>query len=215
MFILNTENSLANHFLAEIRDTSIQTDRLRFRRNLERLGEIMAYEFSKKLSYSIQYVTTPLGESKIGLIDQQPVLIPILRAGLPFFQGFLNYFDQASCGFIGAYREPHDAENEFAIAIDYMSLPVIEGKIVVLLDPMLATGKSLIKSVNNLLATGTPNQLHIIAAIAAPEGIKNLEMNLSFPYSLYVGAIDEKLNSKAYIVPGLGDAGDLCYGSKI
>ena len=215
MFILNKENSLANHFLAEIRDTSIQKDRLRFRRNLERMGEIMAYEFSKVLDYSENSVKTPLGESKIPLIEQQPVLIPILRAGLPFFQGFLNYFDQASCGFIGAYREPHDEQNNFAIAMDYLSIPEIEGKIVVLLDPMLATGKSLIKTVNNLLTFGNPSQLHIIAAIAAPEGLKNLEENLNFPYSIYVGAIDEKLNSKAYIVPGLGDAGDLCYGSKM
>lgn len=215
MFILNKENSLANHFLAELRDTSIQVDRMRFRRNLERLGEIMAYEFSKTLEYKVRAVKTPLGESKISLIDKQPILIPILRAGLPFFQGFLNYFDQASSGFIGAYREPHDEQNEFAIAMDYMSLPDIEGEIIVLLDPMLATGKSLIKSVNNLLASGNPSHIHIVAAIASPEGIKNLEENLKFPHSIFVGALDEKLNSKAYIVPGLGDAGDLCYGRKL
>jgi uracil phosphoribosyltransferase len=215
MFILNKENSLANHFLAEIRDTSIQVDRMRFRRNLERLGEILAYEFSKHLDYSVKAVKTPLGESKIALIDNQPVIIPILRAGLPFFQGFLNYFDQASCGFIGAYREPHDEQNEFGIAMDYMSLPEIENKVIVLLDPMLATGKSIIKSINNLLAIGNPLHIYIVAAIAAPEGIKNLEENINFSYSLFVGAIDEKLNSKAYIVPGLGDAGDLSFGRKI
>ncbi|MDQ3534789.1 MAG: uracil phosphoribosyltransferase [Bacteroidota bacterium] len=215
MFILNEVNSIAHHFLYELRDVHIQKDPMRFRRNMERLGEILAYEVSKTLLYEENKTITPLGEVRIPLILEQPVLISVLRAGLPFFQGFLNYFDRAESGFIGAYRNPHDAKNNFDIVLNYIAAPEIQNKTVILIDPMLATGSSLVKAVRELVANGKPKIMHIISAISSPEGIKYLEENIQIPFTIWTGAIDEKLNKKSYIIPGLGDAGDLSYGSKI
>ena len=213
VFNLSEQNSVANHFLAELRDKSLQKDRMRFRKNLERLGEIMAYEVSKSLHYATKLVETPLGKSRINVVKQQPVLVTILRAGLPFYQGFLNFFDQADSAFIGAYRL--EAGAELTIKLNYVTSPAIRGKEVILIDPMLATGKSVVDSVKQLLKWGKPDHIYIVSLVAAPEGIKFLAEELSEKYSLWTCAIDENLNSQFYIVPGRGDAGDLSFGEKI
>lgn len=215
MFILNEVNSIAHQFLSEMRDIHVQTDAMRFRRNMERVGEILAYEISKTLHYEVQKITTPLGVSDIPKLKRQPVLIPVLRAGLPFFQGFLNFFDKAESGFIGAYRNAHDADFNFDISLNYIAAPEIKDRTIIVIDPMLATGSSLVKSIHELLSKGKPENIHIASVIAAPEGIEYLKQNIKMPYSFWTGAIDEKLNDKSYIVPGLGDAGDLSYGNKI
>lgn len=215
MFVLNEVNSIAHQFLCEIREVHVQKDAMRFRKNMERLGEILAYEVSKTLLYEEKKISTPLGEVKIPMLKDQPVLISVLRAGLPFFQGFLNFFDKAESGFIGAYRNPHDINYNFDIALNYIAAPEIKNRTIIIIDPMLATGSSLVKVIHELIATGTPHHIHIVSAIAAPEGVRYLKENVQNPYSLWTGAIDEKLNSKSYIVPGLGDAGDLSFGSKL
>ncbi|MBX2965346.1 MAG: uracil phosphoribosyltransferase [Cyclobacteriaceae bacterium] len=212
-FILNEVDSIANNMLKELRDKSIQQDRMRFRQNVERLGSILAYEVSKKLSYHEEQVETPLGFSAINVLRHQPVLITVLRAGLPFFQGFQYFFDQADNGFIGAYRK--ESETNIAINLEYLAAPDLAGKHLILIDPMLATGKSVVKSVEALLTHGTPAYVHIAALVAAPEGIEYIKSKLHLPYSVYTCALDEKLNTQSYIVPGLGDAGDLCYGEKL
>lgn len=209
-FVLCERHSVANHFLAELRDAGIQRDRMRFRKNMERLGEILAYEVSKTFSYHKQSVKTPLGSISLSMLKEYPVLITILRAGLPLHQGFLNVFDQADSGFIGAYR--NESTTAVTVNIDYVSLPDIDGRPVLLIDPMLASGKSVLHAQKLLLTKGTPSHLYIVSVVAAPEGLKLLEENLELPYSIWTGAIDEKLNSSFYIVPGLGDAGDLSYG---
>lgn len=212
LFVLTEQQSIANHFLSELRDASQQRDRMRFRRNMERLGEIMAYEISRRLSYKPKTVTTPLGEVTIPLLIDNPVLITILRAGLPFHAGFLNVFDCADSGFIGAYR--NEGNDTITINIDYVSLPSFQGKSVIMIDPMLATGRSILHAQKLLFAKGTPFHVHIVSVVAAPEGIQLLTDNLTIPYSLWTCAVDEKLSSSFYIVPGLGDAGDLSYGTK-
>lgn len=211
-FNIGEANSIANQFLIELRDKTVQQDRLRFRRNLERLGEIMAYEISKKLNYTSRKVQTSLGTLGIDAPDS-PVLITILRAGLPYFTGFQNVFDHSDCGFIGAYRK--EGEAEITINLDYMASPSLEGRTVILIDPMLATGKSLIRSINELFKNGQAAHIHIASLIAAPEGITFVQKELTNNYSLWTFAIDEKLNEHSYIVPGLGDAGDLSFGEKI
>ena len=213
VFVLSEQQSIANHFLAELRDHSVQKDRLRFRRNMERLGELLAYEISKTLPYEEKKIQTPLGYSLLQLLTEYPVLVTILRAGIPFHQGFLNVFDKADCGFIGAYR--NEDEEAITVTMDYMSIPPIQGKPVVLLDPMLATGRSALDAYKLLLKRGTPSHVYVVSVVAAPEGIRLLKDNLSSPYSLWTCAVDEKLNASFYIVPGLGDAGDLSYGYKI
>lgn len=213
LVILNQHATLANQFLFELRDNSIQQNRDRFRMNMERLGELMAYEISKKLKYKQRPVETPLGTSKVEMLSEHPVLITVLRAGLPYFDGFKNYFNQADCGFIGAYRK--EGENEIAINLDYLATPPLNGRTVILIDPMLATGKSFVQSVNALLKHGTPSYIHIAALVAAPEGVEYIRQKLKLPFTIWTWALDEKLNEHAYIVPGLGDAGDLCYGEKI
>jgi uracil phosphoribosyltransferase len=210
VFVLNTHPSVANHFLSELRDTVLQKDRMRFRRNMERLGEILAYEISKRLPFESKTVTTPLGKSSIDLLTAHPLLISILRAGLPFHQGFLNIFDRADSGFIGAYRK--EGASTMTINIEYTSIPPVQGRSVILIDPMLATGRSVLNAQKLLLAKGTPAHLYIVSVVAAPEGLRLLKGNLTLPYSLWTCAVDEKLNSSFYIVPGLGDAGDLSYG---
>ncbi len=214
MFILNAQNSIANQFLAEMRDITVQNDSMRFRKNMERLGEILAYEISKTLDYQPAKVQTPLAEASTELLTEQPVLVAILRASLPFYQGFLNLFDKSENAFIGAYRGKHRADETFDIQMDYLACPSLEGKTVMLVDPMLATGKSLVKSYQALLQYGKPAKLIIAAAIAAPEGLAYIQEHIP-EASLFIGAKDERLNEKFYIVPGLGDAGDLAYGGKL
>lgn len=212
-FNLSDHDSIASQFISELRDKSIQVDRARFRNNMKKLGQIMAYEISKKLRFDERSVATPLGTSKMRLLERNPVLLTILRAGLPYFEGFLNYFDHANCGFVGAYRD--EASAEIVIQLDYVSMPEIEGSEVILIDPMLATGNSIVNSINKIIVKRRPSFIHIATLVAAPEGIDFLANNVSIPYSLYTCAVDDKLNDQFYIVPGLGDAGDLSFGSKL
>jgi uracil phosphoribosyltransferase len=208
-------NSIVNNFLAEIRDTSVQNDRLRFRRNLARLGEILAYEMSKTLDFRTTTITTPLDEMKHAMLSEQPVLISIMRAGMPFFEGIQQIFDHADAGFIGAFRAK-DFTTSRAIDLGYVAVPDLTDKTVVLADPMLATGKSMVDTIKQLTDNfGVPKKICLLAVIAAPEGIAYIKNKVSLPIELWCGAIDEKLNDKAYIVPGLGDAGDLAYGPKL
>ena len=215
MFVFAHQSSLANQFMAELRSVSIQQDRLRFRRNLERLGELMAYEISKKLSYQNVNIETPLGIAATQVLRQQPVLATILRAGLPFHQGFVNYFDQAENAFAGAYRGYAAGDDDnFEIAMDYIVSPDLSGKVLILCDPMLATGRSLEKVYHALLRYGIPAQTHIAAVIASPEGVRHVQQQLPQCH-LWLGAIDDHLNEHFYIVPGLGDSGDLAFGTKV
>lgn len=215
MFVLNRNNSIANNYIAELRDVVKQKSRLSFRRNIERLGEILAYELSKSLAYQTTVVTTPLGSAEERILAEQPVLITILRAGVPFYQGFLNVFNDADSGFIGACRAPHQKGDPITIQMDYIAIPPLDNKTVLLIDPMLASGKSIVKTINDIQQFGIPANIHIVAAIAAPEGLDHIKKEVTLPYSLWIGALDEKLNDMAYIVPGLGDAGDLSFGEKI
>ena len=214
MLILTNTNSIANHFIAEMRNVDIQKDAMRFRKNMERLGEILAYEVSKTLTYQTATVQSPLAEATTNLLTEQPVLVAILRASLPFHQGFLNIFDRAENAFIGAYRGKHRPDETFDIQMDYLASPDLSHKTIILIDPMLATGKSLVKSYEALLTYGKPAQIIIVAAIAAPEGIQFLQTSIP-EAEFFIGTVDEKLNHKFYIVPGLGDAGDLAYGGKL
>ncbi len=211
--VLNRQNSVANQFLLELRDKSIQQNRARFRNNIERLGELMAYEISRKFQYNQVKVQTPLGTSAVNISTDNPVLITVLRAGLPYFIGFQHIFGEADCGFIGAYRKESDAD--LTINLDYLATPSLEGRTLIVIDPMLATGQSVIKSVNALLKHGTPKHVHIAALVAAPEGVELLEKKLSVSHDVWTWALDEKLNELFYIVPGLGDAGDLSFGEKL
>ncbi len=207
-------NSVFNQFIAELRNIDVQQDRMRFRRNLERIGEIFAYEISKTFEYEHHEVTTPLGVAEMKLMTAQPVLATILRAGLPMHQGMLNYFDRADNAFISAYRK-YSKNEEFKISLEYLSSPDINGRILILSDPMLATGASVVKVMKGLLALGTPSQIHIVSALASVEGIEHIKKHLSLHnITIWVGGIDDELTAQAYIVPGLGDAGDLAYGTK-
>lgn len=213
LFVLNKTNTLGNQFLAELRDVNAQQDRLRFRRNQERLGEILAYEISKKFKYVTSDVQTPLGIASINMPETQPVLATILRAGLPFHQGFMNYFDQSPSAFITAYRKVKK-NGTFIINIDHIASPDLEGKTVIICDTMLATGQSMVQVCKELIASYNIKELHIAAVIASAEGIEHVKANLPKAH-LWFCAIDEEMTSKAYIVPGLGDAGDLAFGEKV
>lgn len=213
MFILSQQPSIANQFLAELRDKQIQKDRMRFRKNLERLGEVLAFEVSKTLSYQKKEIQTPLEQMEMQLTSDQVVLVAVLRAALPFYQGFLNFFDQAESGFIGAFREESGAE--LTVNLGYHASPNLDNKVLILVDPMLATGQSCVESLQTLLKHGSPKAIHLVAAFAAPEGVEHLKKSITIPYSLWLGTLDEKLNSLSYIVPGLGDAGDLAFGEKL
>ncbi|MDA9554683.1 uracil phosphoribosyltransferase [Pelobium sp.] len=213
MFLLNKTNTIANHFLAELRNVDTQQDSMRFRKNMERLGEVFAYEISKKLSYEEFEVQTPLGLANVNLIPQMPVLATILRAGLPLHQGLLNVFDQADSAFISAYRKTKKS-GDFVIQMEYVSTPNLDGKIVIISDPMLATGQSMVLCCKELLATYQIKSLHIVSVIASQEGVEHVKANLPKAH-LWLGAIDEEMTTKAYIVPGLGDAGDLAFGKKV
>jgi uracil phosphoribosyltransferase len=214
VFNLSAQSSLAQVYLKELRDIHIQQDRARFRRNLERLGQILAYEISKSMRFRLETVTTPLDKAEISIPDEQPVLCSILRAGVPFFNGFASYFDHADCAFVGAYRGKNRKDLSFDIELDYVAAPDLEGKCLLLIDPMLATGKSIVKAYEALLKWGEPASLHVAAVIAAPEGIDWIESRLP-QADIWTGAIDRELNAHSYIVPGLGDAGDLAFGPKI
>ena len=212
---ISEQNSILNHFLTQLRDVNIQKDSMRFRKNIERIGEIMAYELSKKLEYKDISVQTPLGVKHTTTIAEDIVLCSILRAGLALHQGFMNFFDDAENGFVSAYRHHYNNDDDFDILVEYKATPTLTNKSLILIDPMLATGQSLVAVLNKLLADHNPTQIHIAVVIAAPEGIKFLEENLPNNCNLWVASLDEKLNEKDYIVPGLGDAGDLAYGNKL
>jgi uracil phosphoribosyltransferase len=214
MFVLTQHSSIANHFLAELRDVHIQQDRLRFRRNLERIGELLAYEISKQLPYRNVEVQTPLGITQTSLLRIQPVLATILRASLPFHQGFLGMFDQADNAFVGAYRGHNIGDDDFQVEMDYLASPSLFERTLILMDPMLATGRSIEKVYHALLRSGIPTQTHIAAVIASPEGVAYIQNRMP-ECRLWVGAIDERLDEHFYIVPGLGDAGDLAFGAKM
>ena len=213
MYILTENNSIANNFLLEIRDAEIQKDRPKFRRNITRIGEIMAYEISKNLSFENLKVATPLGEKKTNVLKESPVLVTILRAGLPLHQGLLNYFDNSDNAFIGAYRGIHNAKEQFDIEMDYITSPDIQGKTLIICDPMIATGKSIEKAYHAMLRFGIPKRTYIVAAIASERGARFVQARMP-ECRLYIGDIDKDLNSKSYIIPGLGDAGDLSFGDK-
>ncbi|NEU10319.1 uracil phosphoribosyltransferase [Flavihumibacter sp. R14] len=211
-FLLSDTSSIANHFLAELRDAQIQQDSMRFRKNMERLGEIFAYEISKGMEYIDTEFETSLGTSTVPILTEQPVLATILRAGIPLHQGLLNYFDRADSAFISAYRKVTKAGN-FEIEMEYISTPTLNNKIVIVADPMLATGMSMVLCCKELLRQYKIRELHIVSVIASAEGVAHVKANLP-KARLWLGAIDEEMTTKAYIVPGLGDAGDLAYGVK-
>ncbi len=215
IIIAGNHHSILDQYLAEIRDHRIQTDPLRFRENLQRLGEIFAYEISKKMEYVSREVTTPLGVARVPQLVQQPVLATILRAGLPMHQGMLRIFDQAENCFISAYRK-YTEDHSFQIEFEYMSSPSLDGKVVILSDPMLASGMSMEISTHALLSKGTPAHIHLVSLIASQQGVDYLTVKIKDPrVTLWLGAVDEGMTPKSYIVPGLGDAGDLAYGAKI
>lgn len=207
-------NSVANRFLAELRDVEIQKDPLRFRRNLERMGEIFAYELSKTLSYSAREVPSPLGVASTMIHDEEPVLSTILRAGLPLHQGLLNYFDRADNAFVSAYRKHRKGSSDFDVEVEYLSSPSIEDRILVISDPMLATGRSMVLVYKALIRLGRPKAVHVVSVIASTEGMAYAKRHLPIQTRYWLGAIDDEMTAEAYIVPGLGDAGDLAYGNK-
>jgi uracil phosphoribosyltransferase len=210
---IGANNSVFNQFISEIRNIDVQGDKMRFRRNCERMGEIFAYEISKTFTYTKKDITTPLGVSEMLLTDEKPVLTTILRAGLPFHLGLLNYFDNAENAFISAYRK-HHKDGTFDIEAEYLASPSIEGKTVILSDPMLASGASIVVTYKSLLQRGKPKKLHIVVLIATVEGLEYVKRRLPEDTTIWVGAIDEELTAQSYIVPGLGDAGDLAFGPK-
>ncbi len=210
---LSEAHSLVSNWISELRNTDVQTDRMRFRRNLERIGEVAAYEISKELPWQDVETQTPLGIHNSKVLSQQPVLATILRAGLPLHQGLLNYFDKADNAFISAYRK-HRLDGSFDIHIEYMSSPSFENRIVILSDPMLATGASLVKTIERIKSEGEPLMIHIVTVIACVTGIEYVKREAGSNVIIWCGDIDEEITAKGYIVPGLGDAGDLAFGSK-
>lgn len=211
---LSEQHSLVSNWVAELRDINVQGDRMRFRRNLERIGEIAAYEISKELPWKTVEIPTPLGSHESKVLEQQPVLATILRAGLPLHNGMLNYFDKADNAFISAYRK-HHRDGSFDISLEYMSSPSLDGRIVIISDPMLATGASLVKTVEYLKNEGSPKVIHIVVAIACTVGIEYVYRECGGDVKIWCGDIDDELTAKGYIVPGLGDAGDLAFGTKV
>ena len=212
--LLGNSKTLIDRYVAELRDVNIQQDRMRFRRNLERIGEICAYEISKILPYNDIDVTTPLGVATMPDLVSEPVLATILRAGLPLHQGLLNYFDRAENAYVSAYRTEHDSTGQFEIKIEYLASPSIDGKTLIISDPMLATGRSLLQAFEAVLTKGTPSHIHVVVAIASQQGLDHLEKALPSNSTIWVAALDQELNDHSYIVPGLGDAGDLAFGTK-
>ncbi len=212
--ILGNQNSLFNQFISEIRSSDVQVDSLRFRRNLERIGEIFAYEISKTLPYETREIVTPLGIANIPTMVEYPVLATILRAGLPMHQGMLNYFDRSENAFITAFRK-YEKDGTFEIEVDYLSSPTIDDKTLILADPMLATGQSMVLAYEEMLTKGDPRHTHLVSIIASRQGLDYLQSHVSpTNTTIWIGAVDEELTAHSYIVPGLGDAGDLAYGIK-
>lgn len=209
------QNSIASKFLAELRDVSIQQDRMRFRRNIQRLGEILGYELSKSLNFNKAEIKSPLGVASIHLPEKDIVICSILRAGLPLHEGLLNYFDEAENSFISAYRHHPFDDERFEIIVEYLASPSLEDKTLILADPMLATGRSFVNVYNALQEMGTPKQIHLVSVIGAEEGVEHISENFPENTQLWIAAIDKELNELGYIVPGLGDAGDLSYGEKM
>ena len=211
---LDNSNSVLNHFISEIRDADIQKDSMRFRRNIERIGEILSYEMSRELGFQSNNVQTPLGVKDVPIVSDQLVLCSVLRAGLPLHQGVLNYFDQIENAFISAYRQ-HTTDEDFEIKVEYLASPSLDGKTLILVDPMLATGSSLVAVQKVLNKMGHIKQIHLVSVIAAQEGIDFVSSHFPENSHLWVATVDPDLNSKGYIIPGLGDAGDLAFGTKL
>ncbi|WP_405413954.1 uracil phosphoribosyltransferase [Maribacter sp. Asnod1-A12] len=212
---LGDQNSVLNQFISEIRDIQVQKDPMRFRRNIERIGEVLGYEFSKELSYNPKNIETPLGNKSMYLSKDQVVICSILRAGLPLHQGLLNYFDAAENAFISAYRKHENNEDDFEVVVDYFAAPSLEGKVLVLTDPMLATGRTLENVLKGLKDHGAPKQIHIVSVIGSKAGIDYIKNIFPESTHLWIAAVDPELNARGYIIPGIGDAGDLAYGSKM
>jgi uracil phosphoribosyltransferase len=210
---LSQEHSLVSNWVSELRNIDIQGDRMRFRRNLERIGEVAAYEISKRMPYKVTEVPTPLGIHDSKILEQQPVLATILRAGLPMHNGMLNYFDRADNAFVSAYRK-HHRDGSFEISLEYMSCPSLDNRIVIISDPMLATGASIVKTIQYMKDEGTPQEFHVVVAIACSVGIELIHRECGEDIHIWCGDIDDELTAKGYIVPGLGDAGDLAFGTK-
>jgi len=210
---LSSESSIFQQYIAEIRDAEIQKDPLRFRTNLERIGAVLGYELSKTLDYNSSEITTPLGVAQCEMLSQQPVIASILRAGLPMHNGLLSVFDRAENAFISAYRK-HFKNGDFDVHVEYLASPSIDGKTIVLADPMMATGSSMVLVYKSLLEKGTPKKVHIVCAIASQEAVDYVKSKLPKQTEFWLGAIDEELTAQSYIVPGLGDAGDLAFGGK-
>jgi uracil phosphoribosyltransferase len=211
---LSEQHSLVSNWVSELRDVTVQNDRLRFRRNLERIGEIAAYEISKVLPHKEAEIQTPLGIHNSKVLAQQPVLATILRAGLPLHNGMLNYFDKADNAFISAYRKHHH-DGTFEISLEYMSCPSLTDRVVIISDPMLATGSSLVKTINYMKEENSPASFHVVVAIACSVGIEFIHRECGQDITIWCGDIDDELTAKGYIVPGLGDAGDLAFGTKM
>ncbi|HET6566077.1 MAG TPA: uracil phosphoribosyltransferase [Xanthomonadales bacterium] len=212
--VLGQQPSIFSHLLAQIRDQDVQRDSMRFRRNLERMGEMFAVEISRELDFTDSTVSTVLGQAAVQVLSEQPVLATILRAGLPLHQGLLNYFDAADNAFISAYRKHEGDEDSFEVEIEYLSSPSLQDRVVILCDPMLATGSSMVLAYQALLHRGQPRHVHVVSVIASDTGVEFVHRNLPENTTLWLGAVDHELTSKAYIVPGLGDAGDLAFGIK-
>ena len=212
---LEKTDSVFNQYMAELRDAVIQQDRMRFRRNLERIGEVMAYEISTAFEYDDEEVTTPFAIKQIRTMHEQPVIATILRAGLPFHNGMLSMFDQADSAFIAAYRKYDKNEEDSEIRVEYFSSPDIEDRVLIVCDPLLATGESIVKTLNGLMEDMMPKEIHIAVAVASQDGLDYVERTMSrLPITIWVGSIDEELTARAYVVPGIGDVGDLAYGEK-
>ena len=211
---LSEKHSLLSNWIAELRDVQIQKDRMRFRRNIERIGEVIAYEMSKHMAQKVVNTTTPLGTNASKILMEQPVIATVLRAGLPMHQGMLNYFDKADNAFISAYRK-HHPDGSFEISVEYLSCPDLNNRILIVADPMLATGASLVETIQAITKTQKPKEIHIAVAIASKKGIETVQAALGMDTPIWCGDIDDVLNDKSYIVPGLGDAGDLAYGTKM
>ncbi|QRM88740.1 uracil phosphoribosyltransferase [Lacinutrix sp. WUR7] len=215
IFNLAEDNSILNSFISEIRDVKIQKDSMRFRRNIERIGEILGYEMSKSLQYNTTTIETPLGNCKMNLLNNDIVLCSILRAGVPLHNGLLNYFDDAENAFISAYRHHKKDPDSFEIIVEYLACPSLENKTLILADPMLATGQSMLATFEALKPFGKPKNVHLVSVIGAQEGVDFINENFSEDTHLWIGTIDPELSDKGYIVPGLGDAGDLAFGKKV
>lgn len=211
---LSEQHSLVSNWVSELRDVNVQGDRMRFRRNLERIGEVAAYEISKILPYTEKVIETPLGTHNSKVLLEQPVLATILRAGLPLHNGMLNYFDKADNAFVSAYRK-HERDGSFEIHMEYMSCPALDNRIVIISDPMLATGASIVKTIQYMKDEGSPSEIHVVVAIACTVGIEYIRREAGENIRIWCGDIDDELTAKGYIVPGLGDAGDLAFGQKM